>query len=174
MTKILSVTQWPGLIGMVMEIWSCPSVIMADLLCCITTRKDPGRAIDLNAGNVDTRIVAWGDWDSDGDLDLAVGNSSETPVQVYENTNGLLALAWTAPYAENTRSVAWGDIDGDGDLDLAVGNGEEGGGLANRVYLNTGGRPGSMGGFRGSPSCGYLCCGLGRLRWRRRPRPGCR
>jgi uncharacterized repeat protein (TIGR01451 family) len=94
---------------------------------------------DLNAGGVDTRSVAWGDWDSDGDMDLAVGNSSQTPVQVYENTNGVLTLAWTAPYAENTRSVAWGDFNSDGRLDLAVGNGEEGGGLANRVYRNTGG-----------------------------------
>jgi len=82
----------------------------------------------------DTRSVAWGDWDGDGDLDLAVGNLGQ-PNRVYTNTGGGLALAWSSSEADNTASVAWGDWDKDGDLDLAVGNL----GQPNRVYTNTGG-----------------------------------
>jgi len=79
--------------------------------------------------------VAWGDWDADGDLDLAAGNYYDRN-RVYEN-DGLgmansLTSVWTSAETENTRSVAWGDWDGDGDLDLAAG----GSGNANRVYEN--------------------------------------
>ena len=77
----------------------------------------------------DTRSVAWGDWDGDGDLDLAVGNSvgSEVgsepqPNRVYANEGGTLTLAWSSTERDDTHSIAWGDCDGDGDLDLAVGN----------------------------------------------------
>ena len=75
----------------------------------------------------DTRSVAWGDVDGDGDLDLAAGNSGGQSY-VYRN-DGLnpggdlqMTLAWTTPAAEETQSLAWGDYDNDGDLDLAVGN----------------------------------------------------
>jgi hypothetical protein len=81
-----------------------------------------------------TRSVAWGDWDRDGDLDLAVGNSGAN--QVYENVGGNLSLAWeSTDDAGNSESVAWGDWDGDGDLDLAVGNSPG----HNQVYENNGG-----------------------------------
>ena len=73
----------------------------------------------------DTRSVAWGDWDGDGDLDLAVGNWSK-PNRVYINSieGGLreLVLDWSSPQSENTNSVAWEDWDGDGNIDLVVGN----------------------------------------------------
>ncbi len=81
--------------------------------------------------------MAWGDWDGDGDMDLAIGTSGYS--YVYQNDGGVLTLAWTSPFQEDTRSVAWGDWDGDGDLDLAVGNHGSGLPQANRVYENVGG-----------------------------------
>ena len=37
-------------------------------------------------------MVAFADWDHDGDLDLAVGN--QQPNEVYENTGTGFELAW--------------------------------------------------------------------------------
>lgn len=81
-----------------------------------------------------TSSVAWGDWDGDGDLDLAVGNVDE-PIRVYRNTGAALEWAWSASEISRSQSVAWGDWDNDGDLDLAVGNEYE----RNQVYRNAGG-----------------------------------
>lgn len=98
----------------------------------------------------DAQSVAWGDWDSDGDLDLAVGpgggedpflGSGGQPARVYANVGGNLTLAWSSPYQDATSSAAWGDWDNDGDLDLAVGNSINNGvNRPNRVYRNTGQR----------------------------------
>ncbi len=68
----------------------------------------------------DTLSVAWGDYDNDGDLDLAVGNSGNS--QIYRNDNGNLSsnAVWSSADG-GAYSVAWGDVDGDGDLDLVVG-----------------------------------------------------
>ncbi len=91
-------------------------------------------AVWTSADSVSTFSVAWGDWDGDGDLDLAAGNYGQ-PNHVYENTGGALSSVWTSADSDNTKSVAWGDWDGDGDLDLAAGNYAQ----SNRVYENTGG-----------------------------------
>ncbi len=85
--------------------------------------------------------TAWGDWDADGDLDLAVGNAGQAN-QVYENVDGQLqfdpqnGLGWESTIVTDdmTTSVAWGDWNGDGNLDLAVGNN----GQPDYVYVNQG------------------------------------
>jgi hypothetical protein len=84
-----------------------------------------------------TTSLAWGDWNNDGRLDLAVGNYGEND-QVYADvgisSQAVLTLLWESEEHHQTTDVAWGDRDNDGDLDLAIsqdGNGQNG------VYTNT-------------------------------------
>ena len=54
--------------------------------------------------------IAWADFDADGDLDLACGNSGPDN-QVYENTGGTLdgSAIWSSVESDTTYSIAWGD-----------------------------------------------------------------
>ena len=96
-----------------------------------------------------TRSLAWGDWDRDGDLDLAAGHcgideaeSREEAAVIYENDSGTLQfnpdldVGWQSPQAFCTRSVGWGDWDNDGDLDLYCAN--YGVGAKNVLFANNG------------------------------------
>lgn len=89
--------------------------------------------------SLDVRSVVWGDWDGDGDSDLAVGISGSfgRRTRIYRNDEGGFTLAWVAPTAEadTTRGLAWGDADGDGDLDLATASGLTPA-SPNRLYFN--------------------------------------
>jgi hypothetical protein len=97
--------------------------------------------VSLSASMSKTTSLAWGDWDDDGDLDLAVGNDGERD-QVYQNLGGSLSTspAWESTEISATTGLAWGDQDGDGDLDLAVSGGDGGG-----VYPNNTKLPGHIG-----------------------------
>lgn len=87
----------------------------------------------------DTRSVALGDIDNDGDLDLVCGNAGfdGQPNTLYLNTGTTLDTlpAWSSAPENQTWSVALGDMDGDGDLDLVCGNYQQ----ENTLYINDNG-----------------------------------
>ena len=66
----------------------------------------------------------WGDYDNDGDLDLAVSIGTGE-IRLYRNDKGLLvsvgAEMGMPQQGQEFRGLSWGDYDGDGFLDLLGG-----------------------------------------------------
>jgi len=99
-------------------------------------------AISLDGG-VYFGSLDWGDYDNDGDLDLAIAGNTlvdsstgKDPVtQVWINENGSFGN-YDSLEGAGLGTVRWGDYDGDGDLDLMVaGTGQEGNDFA-KVFDN--------------------------------------
>ena len=80
---------------------------------------------DTVSGQTDIRALVAGDWDGDGDLDLAAANFSDSLVAVLRNDgSGHFTLAPTDIVLGqiDVQALVAGDWDGDGDLDLAAAN----------------------------------------------------
>ena len=122
-----------------------------DLDAFVTNRNNEENRIYLNDGSGvftaptppssfpanNSRGVALGDLDGDGDLDAFVTNYNNQENQVYLNDGSGGFTAPTPPSsfpAKDSRGVALGDLDGDGDLDAFVTNYSQ----ANQIYLNDG------------------------------------
>ncbi len=99
--------------------------------------------------------VAWGDYDSDGDLDILLAgfDGSGQIARIYRN-DGPSSSGWTFTDINAgllgviVGSVAWGDYDNDGDLDILL-TGLSGSTYVTRVYRN------------GGPSSGWSFTNIG-------------
>jgi hypothetical protein len=86
-------------------------------------------------GAGESKSVALGDVDGDGDLDALVANDNDAAQEVYLNDGGGAFSAHPiSPTfgAGNSSAIALGDVDGDGDLDALVANVS----AAQTVWLN--------------------------------------
>jgi hypothetical protein len=112
-------------------------------------RNDNGTFTDINAGlkGVKSGTGIWGDYDSDGDLDILIAGdmgtaSPDVPFTgLYRNDAGAFTFVQTPFDSVHHASAAWADYNNDGQLDLVLCGDTlwwEEGGAVTRIYRNTG------------------------------------
>jgi uncharacterized membrane protein YeaQ/YmgE (transglycosylase-associated protein family) len=88
-------------------------------------RNNAGVFSDINAGlpGVYQGSAVWGDFDNDGDQDIALCGATSSTTQIsriYENRNGTFTEINAGIEGLRQSFVSWADYDNDGDLDLLL------------------------------------------------------
>ena len=98
-------------------------VIAAGLLICGTLTAQTFTSIPHNLPNLGYSGADWGDFDNDGDLDLALigtPSSGNSYSGIFRNHNGVLTDISAGLTGVRSGRIQWGDYDNDGDLDLLL------------------------------------------------------
>ena len=88
---------------------------------------------------VDFGSGVWGDFDSDGDLDILLTGRNvqgDPSTSLYSNENGVFSTTNIQLAGVSSSTAAWGDIDNDGDLDVAIAGKDGSNRLVTLVYRN--------------------------------------
>lgn len=111
----------------------------------IMYRNDGDAFVDVNANIIGTateQAVDWGDFDNDGDFDLAFSGTldtmnRETVAKVYRNDGGTFVDVGAGLHGVIGSTTTWVDYDLDGRLDLLVcGSSDNGSTFSSKLYHN--------------------------------------
>jgi len=95
-----------------------------DVLYTLIYRNDEGTFTDIQAALPGMKEVQadWGDYDNDGDLDLALAGNTENGDRsfIFRNNDGIFEDIEAGLPLVSTGDIKWGDYDNDSDLDLFI------------------------------------------------------
>lgn len=111
-------------------------------LTSCTLLAQPFAQVSISAQGAGRPAVAWGDYDNDGDLDLALSgmlSNGSYLSRIYRNDAGSFIADTNTFAGTKDGSAMWGDFDNDADLDLLIsGETEENGNIC-LIYRNNDG-----------------------------------